>query len=259
LQVERRAAILRKEEEKDAELEKKTVQVDDARFEKQQNRLLQHAASRGRVEACMSETKAKMAHLHAAMEERYAKVTDFELQKEQHLNSAHQMAVRTGLYKQSMHFSMGRMRNEAVKPKTAVRLEVPAHIRGNIQNPELKALLDRMDADATGRISLTSMRSVLSQDAELDKPKPKRGMRHAASTPNLSAPKPQTEEEKLIAAFKDADRDNSGSISKREMFDLLQNLGIDRHSSRMKLFRGFDVDDDGVITFDEFKKIAAAL
>ena len=119
----------------------------------------------------------------------------------------------------------------------------------------------RMDAKGEGQISLMSMRRVLTEEAQLHMPKPKRGsgMKQAASTPNLTPQPALSEEEKLLTAFKEADKDGSGNISKREMFGMLERLGIDRHSNCMKLFKGFDVDDDGVITFLEFKKIAAAL
>jgi len=258
LQEERRNSILRKEAQKQAELDRKAVEIDDVRYERQQERLKQHAASRGRVDQRMGETKAKMEHLEQSMGERYAKVEEFELLKATHVHSAHQMAVRSGLHKQSMHYAMQNMREQAAKAQTVVRLDVPPHIRANIQNEQLRTLLDRMDEKGEGQISLKSMRTVLAQDAKLDQPKPKRGMRHAQSQPTMSL-KGKSDEEKLIDAFREADKDSSGTISKREMFGLLERIGIDRHSSRMKLFRGFDVDDDGIITFDEFKKLAAAL
>jgi len=262
LQEERRNSILRKEAAKQAELDRKAIEIEDVRYERQQNRLMQHAASRGRVDARFSEIAAKLEHQELAALERMGKVEEFERQKEIIVHSTHQNAVRSGLHKQTMHFTMGRMRQQAAKAQTALRLDLPANLRANIQNEQLRSLIDRIDPKGEGSISLNSMRSVLSRDAKLDQPRPKRGMRHAASQPTLGkgeSSKKMSEEEKLIQAFKDADIDNSGSISKREMFGLLERLGIDRHSSRMKLFRGFDVDDDGIITFDEFKKLAAAL
>ena len=259
LQEERKAAIMAKEAAKQAELDRKAVQIEDARYEKQQQRLLMHAASRGRVDSSMNETKAKMEHLGQELSERFAQVEEQERQKAAHINSAHQMAVRVGLQKQSMHFSMGRMRLQVCKKQVPLRLEVPAHIRANVQNEKLKGLLDRADSKGDGQISMMKLREVLAQEAKLDEKKPKRGMRHAASAPALESEKTLTEEEKLLKAFRDADADNSGSISKREMFKLLKELGIDETSSKMSIFRGFDVDDDGIISFEEFKKIAAAL
>eukprot|EP00966_Prymnesium_polylepis_P166813 3855854-Prymnesium_polylepis.2 len=151
-----------------------------------------------------------MEHLEQSMGERYAKVEEFELLKATHVHSAHQMAVRSGLHKQSMHYAMQNMREQAAKAQTVVRLDVPPHIRANIQNEQLRTLLDRMDEKGEGQISLKSMRTVLAQDAKLDQPKPKRGMRHAQSQPTMSL-KGKSDEEKLIDAFREADKDSSGA------------------------------------------------
>lgn len=206
---ERRQAILHKEAQKQAELDRKAVEIDVARYEKQQQRLLLHAASRGRVDHRMEELKAKMSHLNQTIEERYAKVEEFERQKELHLRSAQDIAVRMGLEKQSMHDSMRRMRQQATKARTAERLDVPAHIRANIKNEQLRSLLDHMDAKGEGHISLRAMRDVLTQEPSFDQSKSKRkGHEHSASAPALTTAKPKlTKSEQLIQAFKEADKD----------------------------------------------------
>ena len=176
-----------------------------------------------------------MDHLEHALAARTAKVQQFAQIKDEHVGAVHQMVVRVGLDKQSMHFSMGRMRSQPTKSMPAVRLEVPPDIRRNIQNEQLKQLLEQCDPKGEGRISLKSMRSVLSENVAAEPSK--RELGRAASTPHLSSSKPKMSmQEKLVAAFHEADVDNSGAISKRELFALLERVGIDQHSQRMKLF-----------------------
>ncbi|KAL3929079.1 MAG: hypothetical protein SGPRY_002109, partial [Prymnesium sp.] len=159
----RQQAILMKEAAKQAELQRKAEQVEDVRYEKQQNRLLQHGALRGRVQNCMAEMKSKLSLLSQSIEQRQAKVNEFERQNVDHLRLTHDMAVRTGLHKQSTVDSMRRMRHHVVQGQSLERLEMPPHIRANIQNEKLRWPLDRMDESGQGHISVRAMRDVLAK------------------------------------------------------------------------------------------------
>ena len=65
--------------------------------------------------------------------------------------------------------------------------------------------------------------------------------------------------DKYVEAFKAVDKDNSGSISKRELYAILEKSGLSNGKQALEVFQGFDEDDDGQLDFDEFVKIAKFL
>ena len=55
----------------------------------------------------------------------------------------------------------------------------------------------------------------------------------------------------IKAVFDKFDADSSGTISKRELIKALKAAGLTDTKSALDLFKGFDVNDDGELTFDE--------
>ena len=131
------------------------------------------------------------------------------------------------------------------------------------QNRELKALLDRVDPDGDGHISLASMRKTLTKLL----PPPADHSRRPARMTSSSLPSLLTLEQRqtlsqydqYVAAFKAVDIDNSGTISKRELYTVLKTAGLTDSKQALELFDGFDRDSDGKLDLDEFMKIAKIL
>ena len=64
-------------------------------------------------------------------------------------------------------------------------------------------------------------------------------------------------ERKLWLAFSQADIDGSGAISKRELYSSLEALGVCPSASAfVKLFDDADANNDGAVSFEEFKELA---
>lgn len=78
------------------------------------------------------------------------------------------------------------------------------------------------------------------------------------SAPGANAPSAR---DRLMDAFRSADADGSGTISKRELYEVLEkaNLGGAAHDDFIRLFKGFDTNNDGRLSFDEFSKLANAM
>lgn len=130
--------------------------------------------------------------------------------------------------------------------------------------PELKALLERLDPEATGHIPIGPIRRELSR---LLPPLPEKTaqrstrMGGSASLPSLLSQeqKQMSQYDQYVAAFRAVDADGSGSISKRELYMVLQKAGLANGKQALEIFEGFDEDSDGTLDFDEFCKIAKVL
>lgn len=59
--------------------------------------------------------------------------------------------------------------------------------------------------------------------------------------------------------FSALDTDGSGTISKRELYTVLEKAGLANGKQALEVFAGFDQDQNGQLDFDEFKKIAKIL
>ena len=134
-----------------------------------------------------------------------------------------------------------------------------------MQNRELKALLDRVDPGKEGTIALSSMKRTLTKLLPpMDDPKKPGAKLTSASLPSLSTLEKKTGEppsqyEQYVEAFKAVDLDGSGTISKRELYKVLAKAGLTNSKQQLELFDGFDQDNDGMLDFEEFTKIAKIL
>ena len=65
--------------------------------------------------------------------------------------------------------------------------------------------------------------------------------------------------DQYVAAFQAVDTDGSGTISKRELYSVLQKAGLANGKQALEVFQGFDQDSDGQLDFEEFTKVAKIL
>lgn len=242
-----------------AELNERANNIAWGRYEKQGRRLEHEAASRGRVESRMGDLQAKISSTDAASHERLRQAEAFASAREDRIDQSQQQAIRHALQKQTLTNSMKLMQANASKKSSLLKLELPPHIRRNVQDERLKEVLGRLDPDGSGVLKLITMGRVLTQGQDLAPPTRHRGLGHSASAPTFKPARKGAGLARLTAAFEQADTDGSGSISKRELNRVLEQAGVNRAADKLKVFKGFDHDEDGTLTFEEFKGIAKAL
>ena len=157
---------------------------------------------------------------------------------------------------------MGRMReNLSQKASATLYVEVPPD-RRNVQSRELKAVLDRVNPSGDGHILLKSMRKELTKLM----PPPADVPRHAKRMTSASVPSLLTLEQRqlsqydqYVAAFNAVDLDGSGTISKRELYQVLKKAGVANGKQALEMFEGFDRDGGGSLDLEEFCRIASIL
>lgn len=69
-------------------------------------------------------------------------------------------------------------------------------------------------------------------------------------------------EDDLVKAFRDADKDNSGSLSLQEVQNIFRQMGNDSEipeEDMIEYFKSLDVDEDGQITLDDFQRAFKAI
>jgi len=255
----RRQAILQQEAKKQAELDAKAAAEKVARAEAMRERQLQEAASRGRVERTMGDLQSQLSTLEGQLMNRTEKVITFSGHREAQMNEAQRLAVAGALERANMANSMAKMRQNLTTAK--LELEIPKD-RRDVHNPELKALLQRLDPGEEGHVTLANMRKTLTKLL----PPPDTG-HHAKrittqSMPSLSASLENlhmSRYERTLAAFKEIDADGSGKISKRELYKVLAKAGLSNGKQALEVFEGADADKDGQMDFEEFSTIAKAI
>lgn len=261
LEEARRTAILHREARKQRELDEKAEAEKEARARMQHERMLQEAASRARVEQTMGELQAQLSTLETQLEARSSKVNSFVDERNRQIHEGQSLAVRGSLERTNLSNSMGKMRQNLTN-NNGLYLNMPAD-RRQVANPELKALLDRVDPEGEGHISLGAMRKTLTKllpPAETGKILAKRVT--SSSMPSLSSSLENlhmSRYERVVAAFRELDTDNSGSISKRELYHVLKKAGLSNGKQAVEVFAGADANDDGQLSFEEFNTIAKAI
>lgn len=69
-------------------------------------------------------------------------------------------------------------------------------------------------------------------------------------------------EDDLVKAFRDADKDKSGSLSLQEVQNIFRQMGNDSEipeEDMIEYFKSLDVDEDGQITLDDFQRAFKAI
>lgn len=243
------------------------------RMQKQHEREVAQAASRGRVERTMSDLEAKLAYHEAEQTERLRRLNHFDNLRKTRYEQQARLAVVGSIERQHLGNQMDRMRQNMKNTSSAFR--IPPHFRGMLQTAELKAIVERADPKGTGVITQADMRRVLSELSEasgdtspLASLRRIKSSRHAQSLPALPMPAAAaapaaaegTAKERLFAAFRAADTDGSGELSKRELYKVLEDARLGGVSEDLlRLFEGFDVNHDGKLSFEEFSRMADAL
>jgi len=259
---QRKNEILRHEADKQQRLDLKYAREQEARRLLQHEKVLQEAAARGRVERTMGDLQAQLYALEGQIGSRQAKLDGFMSTREAVHTAGQYHSVRSSLERADLANSMGKMRSNLTNTAT-LYLEVPADHRGGVQNRELKALLDKVDPDGDGHIPLSSLRKTLTK---LLPPLPASDASRQPRIMSQSLPSLLTLEQKTssaydqyLAAFNAVDTDGSGTISKRELYTVLEKSGLTNGKQALEVFSGFDKDSDGQLDFEEFTKIAKIL
>ena len=220
---------------------------------------MQEAASRARVERRMGDLQAQLSALEGQLHARSHKVEQFVDERNRKISEGQRLAVSGALERSQLVNSMGKMR-ENLKAASSMYIDMPA-ARRNVQNPELKALLARVDPEGDGRVAFSSMRKTLNKLLPPpDEPGAPRS-RHlgSQSLPSLSASfetQKKSRYERALAAFKALDADGSGEISKRELYKVLKEAGLSNGKQALEVFAGADADQSGQLSFEEFQTIA---
>ena len=271
-EAHKRQSTIDEETRKNDAMARRFDEVHRHRMSKQHEREVAQAASRGRVERTMSDLEAKLANHEAEQNERLRRLNHFDNLRQTRYEQQARLAVVGSIEKQHLGNQMDRMRQNMKNTTSAFR--IPAHFRSMLMTAELRAIVERADPAGTGVISQADMRRVLSElgsgeTSPLASLKRIKSSRHAQSLPALTsvpsaaaapAAADGTAKERLFAAFRAADTDGSGELSKRELYKVLEDARLGGVSEDLlRLFEGFDVNHDGKLSFEEFARMAEGL
>lgn len=279
-EAERRQAILTKEAQQDGAMRRQFEALHSHRMMRLHEHEVQGAASRGRVERTLSDLQNKLDNLEAEQIERKARLDHFDNMRFTKKREQQEIATRHCIERANLANSMDRMR--ANMKNGSVAYVMPAGFRRSMQTPELRQIIERADPSGNGMVTLDGLRRVLSdlggeQAAKegsfasassggvggyLKRIKSTLG---SSSLPTLMPPgggeRQPSQRDRLMEAFRAADGDGSGTISKRELYKILEaaKLGGGGTQDFLRLFKGFDVNNDGCLSFEEFKLLADAM
>ena len=126
-------------------------------------------------------------------------------------------------------------------------------------------MLCGVDPDGEGHISLKSMRRTLTKllppvdDSASAAQRAKRLTSNSLPSLLTLEQRKMSQYDQYVAAFKAVDTDGSGTISKRELYTVLEKAGLTNGKQALEVFSGFDKDSNGSLDFEEFTKIAKIL
>jgi len=263
LEEQRRKEMIEEQKRLERRLELRAAEQEEARQQQIQESELMKAASRKRVESRMSEIQTHLLQLEDQLEERAAKVEVFSSARETDQQEGQRLAVRSAVERARLSNSMIQLRLCPTSHGTSHVLELPKD-RRDAHDKELKAVFDRVDPQGQGRISLPSVKKAVTKMVPSPPPPSRRPRSVTASSQSMpSLYKPALKEkstaslhEKCMAVFTAADTDGTGTISKRELMAALKKAGLNETRTALNMFQGFDVNDDGELTFEEFFHIA---
>jgi len=277
-EAEKRQSILKREASKDGTMRRQFDSLHSHRMLRLHEHEVQAAASRGRVERTMSDLQGKLDSLEVEQNERRARLDHFDNLRFTKQKEQQEIATRHSVHAAELANSMDRMR--ANMKNGSCPYAMPASFRRSLQTPELRQIVERADPSGTGVVTLDSLRRVLSdlggeQAAEqgaiaasssggvggyLKRIKSTLGSSSLPTLTSLPEKRP-SQRDRLLDAFRSADTDASGTISKRELYKILEAAKLSGSGSQdfLRLFKGFDVNNDGNLSFEEFKLLADAM
>ena len=106
----------------------------------------------------MSDLQSKLSNLEGQLNERQRRLGHFDAMRLTRMQTQQFNAVRHSIERQSMQNSMDNMKQNMKNGST--QYSMPARVRGNLQTPELKQIIERADPNGTGVVSLASLRKV---------------------------------------------------------------------------------------------------
>ena len=161
IEEQKRTTILTQEANNQARMDQRAAEEAEARERMRQEKVYQEAAARGRVERTMGDLQAQLSALEGQLDGHAERLESFVQQRDHSIEEGQRLSVASSLERSSLSNSMSKMRSYLTNNAT-LYLEVPKDRRA-VQNKELKALLDRVDPDGDGHISLSSMRKTLTK------------------------------------------------------------------------------------------------
>lgn len=258
---QRRTLIMEEAAARQQQLEEWHASDEAARRQRAYEDRLQAAAMRNNVEDTMQAALQHAAEREFQMEERMAKVDNLQLGRQMDTERAQHLSVRLSVDRAQLANSMGKLRTNLSSSDPNLIIDLPKQRRRKVKDQDVKTILDRVDPKAEGHIHLPSVKKKLAK--MLPPPRPISRATHlpvSKSMPSLLPPKPDMSlHDKCVEAFKAADIDGSGTISKRELLTTLRSMGLKDTKNAMDLFNSFDADGSMQLDFDEFEHIAKKL
>ena len=268
LERNKRDHIIEERKERLEKLEQFEAKTAESRRQQQEEHSLQEMAARERSQRKLGDLQARLAAKEEEYSQRMAKIDKLQHTREEQMEYCRVATRRLAADRAEMSNSMVRLRTATnlASSDPSLAVEIPKHRRRSVKDVALGALFDRVDPDAEGHIHLPAVKKRIGKLIPRQESKPQRrsapnpyAMKPSSSMPSLLTSEQRKKlslREKCIAAFKGADTDDSGTISKRELIAVLRSMGLKDMKNALDLFDGFDEDGNAELDFDEFYQIA---